>query len=602
MKKESKGLQDKFSLSWREIAQGKVSQNLIKNSKKNLSYKIGAYIRLSPSDEIREEGSLVSHPQQIKNFVQLKNSQEKNWGEIVEWYTDKDYSGGNMNRPAFKKMCADITSGYINAIIVTELSRLNRNVKDFCQFWEFTQSHNVKLISLKESFDTSTPAGEMMVLSIINFAQFERKNIVQRIKNGSRSRAERGLANGGVPVLGYESHPSKKCHLVINEKEKGIVQLIFNKYFELGTLAKTCKYLNQNGYKTKEYTTKTGKIYGGHRFTIGSLQRTLTNLVYIGKRELNKENRHLDQETLKEEDRYQVFQAQWQALISEELFYDVQSMLENNKKETRKYVHNYRLKGFVYCKECGEKFVGKSGKGRGGKYYYYSHKRKMLNQGDRHTQRCILESISAPQLEEAVLAGLKRLKEDQKLLKSLIYENNEGKFKNSSYKDGLIQSVKEKHKAIRSKIEGIISAISEAPKAKSTKILMKKLEELESEKEVLEEEIGSLVQERKMISSNIIDLRSAFSLLRAFNKKFPNLPPRQQREVLKNILRKVVVAREGIYVECYGLAPTQNFHLDSKQKNSIFQENKERELNRSWVRPLSRLVAREGIEPTTPRL
>ncbi len=265
---------------------------------------------------------------------------------------------------------------------------------------------------------------------------------------------------------------------------------------------------------------------------------------------------------------------------------------EEAKKETRKYVHNYRLKGFVYCKECGEKFVGKSGKGRGGKYYYYSHKRKMLNQGDRHTQRCILESISAPQLEEAVLAGLKRLKEDQKLLKSLIYENNEGKFKNSSYKDGLIQSVKEKHKAIRSKIEGIISAISEAPKAKSTKILMKKLEELESEKEVLEEEIGSLVQERKMISSNIIDLRSAFSLLRAFNKKFPNLPPRQQREVLKNILRKVVVAREGIYVECYGLAPTQNFHLDSKQKNSIFQENKERELNRSWVRPLSRLVDR----------
>ena len=56
-------------------------------------YKLGMYVRLSPSDEIRAEGSLVSHPQRIKSHVDYKNSQEPFWGEIVETYTDADYSG-----------------------------------------------------------------------------------------------------------------------------------------------------------------------------------------------------------------------------------------------------------------------------------------------------------------------------------------------------------------------------------------------------------------------------------------------------------------------------------------------------------------------------
>ena len=57
-------------------------------------YRFGAYVRLSPSDEIRDEGSLVSHPQRMKSFVEYKNSQEPGWGEIVETYTDKDFRLG----------------------------------------------------------------------------------------------------------------------------------------------------------------------------------------------------------------------------------------------------------------------------------------------------------------------------------------------------------------------------------------------------------------------------------------------------------------------------------------------------------------------------
>ena len=63
-----------------------------------------------------------------------------------------------------------------------------------------------------------------------------------------------------------------------------------------------------------------------------------------------------------------------------------------------------------------------------------------------------------------------------------------------------------------------------------------------------------------------------------------------RKDHIKNILRKVIISQEGFYVECYGLAPIPTFTLDSKQESSIFQENKERELNRSRVHPLSQLV------------
>ena len=85
-------------------------------------------------------------------------------GSIVEWYTDPENSAKNMQRPAFIQMCRDIRDGKINAVLATELSRLNRNAKDFLQFRDFLKKKNVKLFVLKENFDTSTPAGEMMLI------------------------------------------------------------------------------------------------------------------------------------------------------------------------------------------------------------------------------------------------------------------------------------------------------------------------------------------------------------------------------------------------------------------------------------------------------
>lgn len=92
----------------------------------------------------------------------------------------KSLSAKDTRRPDLRMM-KDIREVKINVILVTDLSRLSRNVLDFCLLLEELKKYNAKFLSVKEQFDTSTPAGEMMILNLINLAQFERKQASERV-------------------------------------------------------------------------------------------------------------------------------------------------------------------------------------------------------------------------------------------------------------------------------------------------------------------------------------------------------------------------------------------------------------------------------------
>jgi site-specific DNA recombinase len=449
---ESKDSRQKSSGSWRDLAakDGLISQPMRKSAgpgrssrgvlKKVWTYRIGAYVRLSPSDEIRGEGSLVSHPQRLKEFVRMKCSSEPSWGFIEKWYTDPDYSAKDMNRPAFIEMCRDIKDGKINAVLATELSRLNRNTKDFLQFLDFLKRYNVKLIVLKENFDTSTPAGEMMLIQMSAFAQFERESIVARIKDGARARAERGVGNGGAQPLGYDNDPEHRCHLIVNETEMPYVELIFRKYLDLGNISALQEFLNKGGYRTKLLKSKSEKARGGKKWCHSTLYRLLTNLAYIGKKEINKSNRSKPQDELRQEEQYKIVNAQWPAIISEDLFSEVQARLVDNRSQARVYKHRYRLRQLVTCGLCNEALIGMSSTGRGGQYFYYGHMRKRRAEGDRHLKRCVVETVPAINLEEAVIARLSMLAQDRDLIKSLAKEAAERASDNADMDAALIRS------------------------------------------------------------------------------------------------------------------------------------------------------------------
>ena len=594
-KSESKFLGGSSSGSWRNTSKGVQNAQKTQKPKSGPLFRIAGYVRLSPTAEERYEGSLVSHPQRIKQFVESKNIQsEGTWGEIVEWYTDKDYSGKDLNRPAFQRMLADIQAGHVNAVVVTELSRLSRHVKDFCEIYEFFKEHRVAFFSLRESFDTSTPSGELMLMQSIAFAQFERQTIVDRIKKGARARAERGLANGYIP-LGFKAVEHKPNYREVNEAERAYVEMIFRKFLELKKLNHLMEHLNEKGFRTKEFVTKAGKKAGGNRWTLSSLHSVLTNRSYIGEREVNKRNRGANQNELKDEERYFFVDAHWPALIPEDLFHDVQRLMEQNRKKARKYIHEYRLTGLIYCSECGEQIVGKSGTGKNGKYFYYGHKRKVVTQSDRHLHRCKVENISAPRLEEAVIARLKDLSDDPELLKELARASSSASQAKLEHQRSLVAAKEQERRRLEQKLNNLYESIAEEDDKVTRKGLSGKAAEVQAQLEQTEIALNGLKAEYES-RRNVVNAESAYEYLKIFkNGAFDSQPLSVQAEILRLRVRRIVVQEDGVTVEIYGRKP-EVLLLGSKtntRPDALLGGT------RSGVRTDSKLVGATGFEPAT---
>mgnify|MGYP003106125776 FL=1 len=100
--------------------------------------------------------------------------------EFKVYDKDEGFSGKNTHRPSFNELMNDVESDALDIVIVYKLDRISRSVKDFSEIYEKLQKHNVSFLSVKESFDTSTPMGRTVMYILSAFAQLERENIAAR--------------------------------------------------------------------------------------------------------------------------------------------------------------------------------------------------------------------------------------------------------------------------------------------------------------------------------------------------------------------------------------------------------------------------------------
>lgn len=188
----------------------------------------------------------MSQRKRLEEYVEGQNRREKNWGTIVSVYVDEGKSAKDMNRPAFQRMLHDVRLGKLDLLLASELSRFSRSIKDFCEIWDLLKKYNVSFITLRDNFNTTTAAGEMMIFNIMNYAQYERKQTAERITANFQSRAKRGLWNGGVIPLGYNRDITNPGKLLVDEIESKNVQTIFRLFLENKTLHQTCRELNRS--------------------------------------------------------------------------------------------------------------------------------------------------------------------------------------------------------------------------------------------------------------------------------------------------------------------------------------------------------------------
>ena len=177
----------------------------------------------------------IDKKESISIESQLSMCEYETRGSDFKTYSDKGYSGKNLDRPDFERLMEDVKSGLIKRVIVYKLDRISRSILDFSKLMVFFEEHNVEFVSTTEKFDTSTPVGRAMLNICIVFAQLERETIQQRVSDAYHSRSKRGFHMGGKTQYGFKLESTiidgvKTSKYVIDEEESAQVKLIFSLY------------------------------------------------------------------------------------------------------------------------------------------------------------------------------------------------------------------------------------------------------------------------------------------------------------------------------------------------------------------------------------
>ena len=107
-------------------------------------------------------------------------------------FEDEGFSGGNLNRPDFKKMMTAAKARKSRAIVVYRLDRISRNISDFSSLIEELGRLGIDFVSIRESFDASSPMGRAMMYIASVFSQPERETIAERIRDNMHELAKTG--------------------------------------------------------------------------------------------------------------------------------------------------------------------------------------------------------------------------------------------------------------------------------------------------------------------------------------------------------------------------------------------------------------------------
>lgn len=239
------------------------------------------YTRKSTEEGLDQEfNSLDAQREACAAYV--KSQAIEGWRAINTLYDDGGFSGGSMERPAMKRLLADIASDKIDVVVVYKIDRLTRSLADFARMVELFDRHDVSFVSVTQSFNTTSSMGRLTLNVLLSFAQFEREVTGERIRDKIAASKARGMWMGGTVPLGYDVPLQNSRALVINEAEAETVRTIFAAYLELGSVHALACWLKEQGVRSKQRVARNGRQHGGQPFSRGALFHLLRNRIYIG--------------------------------------------------------------------------------------------------------------------------------------------------------------------------------------------------------------------------------------------------------------------------------------------------------------------------------
>ena len=409
----------------------------------------------------------------------LSYAKSKDYTEF-EYYIDGGYSGKDLNRPAIQRLIEDCKNHKIDAVFVFKLDRISRSQRDTLYLIEEVfNKYDVSFISMRENFDTSTPFGKAMIGVLSVFAQLERETILERTRIGLKKRAEAGLWRGGGKIpFPYRYDRNTGTLIPIPEQ----VELL-HKMISL--------YISGKSFNA------IGDIVGMDESLVETRILSITNTGKIPYKD-------------------EVYEGKHEAVVSDELYEEI---LRVNKVRSReKYERHYLLSGKVFCGHCGAKYRYQKWGKRLIMYCYSQQKSKPRYIKDPN---CNNKRWDTFEVEDAVLEELFKMSLDLDLFKKTF------NIATVNVKNEYKQRLEEITKQINNLLNNIASGIA-------VEETNNKINELEKEKEIIEEKLIESEQKEK-------DNKVSLNMIKNLKATWFDMDFDEQRRIIEHLIDKVIV-------------------------------------------------------------
>ena len=362
------------------------------------SIRCAIYTRKSTEEGLQQEfNSLDAQRESAESFIE--SQRHEGWVALPDRFDDGGYSGGNMERPALRRLLAAVESGSVDAVVVYKVDRLSRSLLDFARIMEILDTARCSFVSVTQQFNTTHSMGRLTLNILLSFAQFEREIIAERTRDKLGAARRRGKWVGGTPFLGYDLVNGK---LVPNQAEAELVRAVFELFISLGSVTATVEELNRRGWSRKRWIRADGGQGGGGPWTKSNLRYLIGIRSYIGEIEY----------------RGEIYRAEHPAILDRELWERANALL-GHRNHRQHHPNGALLRGLLRCGSCGTAMTHcYTSKGnRRYRYYVCSTAQK------RGWRSCPTKSVPAAEIEAFVVERIRAIGADPSLASAVWAES-----------------------------------------------------------------------------------------------------------------------------------------------------------------------------------
>ena len=201
------------------------------------------YIRQSSPHQVLE-----NRESRERQYALAKLAQQLGWpaDRVLVIDEDQGVSGKfSENRNGFQRLLAEVTLDHVGLVLGLELSRLARSCKDWHHLVEVCAVFDTLLYDQDGVYDANDSNDRLLLGMKGAMSEYELITLRNRLQRGRDNKAARGELFLHVPI-GYVKSPSGEVMQEPDEQARGVVQLVFDKFEELGTVWRVFCYLKQN--------------------------------------------------------------------------------------------------------------------------------------------------------------------------------------------------------------------------------------------------------------------------------------------------------------------------------------------------------------------